>query len=133
MPDRRRRVVKKKLVESELRTGVREGGHILGFIIVERPKEDGPEYAAYVRVSWTRGFRVLRKWRDDTEREYRHLGLLYQAAREFGFMSPVTVYRAGSPELLRFRGVLARDGGSEGADKPAVEAADDCEDEQQPS
>ena len=127
-------LAKKNLVEGELRTGLRENGRILGFIIVERPGDGRPEYVAYIRVSWTRGFRILRTWRGLADREYRHLGLLYQAAREFGFMAPVIVYRAGCGELLRFRGVLARDGGSKQVSEPeaGASASDDFEDEQIP-
>ncbi len=101
----------KRLQEAEIREGLREGGRIKGFVVVERTDSEVPEYVAYIRTSWTRGYRILRTWRDKEDRTYRILGRLYQQAREFGYMAPVTVYRMGSPELLRFRGVLARDGG----------------------
>lgn len=115
--------VKKNLLEAEIRTGLREGGQVLGFVIVERPGDGYSEYVAYIRVSWTRGYRILRTWRDKTDREYRSLGLLYQSSRDFGYMLPVTVYRAGCAELLRFRGVLARDGGSRQESEPSAEAS----------
>ena len=108
--------VRKNLQEGEVRTGLREGGQVLGFFIVERLDGDCSEYVAYIRVSWTRGFRILRTWRDKADREYRNLSLLYQLSRDFGYAAPVTVYRAGCAELLRFRGVLPRDSGSKQED-----------------
>lgn len=105
----------KGLQEAEIREGLRDGGRLKGFIIVERTDVEIPEYVAYIRTSWTRGYRILRTWRDKEDRAYRILGRLYQHAREFGYMAPITVYRAGCPELLRFRGLLARDGAKEQA------------------
>lgn len=125
--------VKKNLQEGEVRAGLREGGQVLGFVIVERPGDGCPEYVAYIRVSWTRGFRILRTWRDKADREYRNLSLLYQLSRDFGYTAPVTVYRAGCAELLRFRGVLARDGGSKQRSEPSAEASGSTpENEQSP-
>lgn len=106
----------KGLQEAEIREGLREGGHLKGFVIVERTDTEIPEYVAYIRTSWTRGYRILRTWRDKEDRAYRMLDRLYQHAREFGYMSPITVYRMGCPDLLRFRGLLARDRSGKQAD-----------------
>lgn len=79
------------------------------------------EYAIYVRTSWTRGYRILRTWRDKSDRTFRSLDKLVKLPETFGFEAPITIYKQGCAELRRFRGVLARDGGSK--DLGAMDAA----------
>jgi hypothetical protein len=104
----------KGLQETEVREGLREGGKILGLFVVERPASEGepPEFVAYIRPSWTRGYRILRTWRDRDDRAFRDFDRMLPLLRALGHDGPVTVYKAGCPELARFRGVLARDGGA---------------------
>lgn len=108
----------KGLQEADLREGLREGGKILGWLVVAR--SDGPEleYAIYVRPSWARGYRILRTWRDKEDRTFRSLDKLFKLPGTFNYHAPITVYPQGSPELRKFRGVLPRDGGVPGADGP---------------
>lgn len=114
----------KGLQEADLREGIREGGKILGWLVVAR--SDGPEleYAIYVRPSWTRGYRILRTWRDKEDRTFRSLDKLFKLPGTFNYHAPITVYPQGCAELRKFRGVLPRDGGVPGADGPdGAEAA----------
>ena len=104
----------KGLQETELRTGLGDGGTIQGLVVVARGSGDAVEYAIYVRTSWTRGYRILRTWRDKSDRTFRSLDRLFKLPASFGYHSPVTVYRQGSAELQKFRGVLASDGGTKG-------------------
>lgn len=97
--------------EAELRAGFREGGRIRGFLVVTRIGGEATEYAVYVNPSWTRGYRILRTWRDRADRTFRSLDRLFNLVVSLGWDAPVTVYRAGCPELQRFRGVQLRDGG----------------------
>lgn len=120
----------KGLQEADLREGIRQGGHIRGWIVVARG--DGPEveYAIYIRPIWARGYRILRTWRDKEDRTFRSLDKLFKLPVSFNYHAPITVYPQGCPELRKFRGVLARDGGVlgveefEGADADAEALAD---------
>ena len=104
----------KGLQEAEIREGLGKGGRIQGLFVVERPGCEGErsDYVVYIRPSWTRGYRILRTWRDKGDRAFRDFDRLLQAVRALGYDGPVTVYTAGYPELARFRGVLTRDGGT---------------------
>lgn len=102
----------KGLQEAELRAGLQEGGQVQGFIVVSRGDGDAVEYAIYVRTSWTRGYRILRTWRDKADRTFRSLDKLFKLPPTFGYYAPITVYRQGCVELQKFRGVLARDIGA---------------------
>ncbi|MCK8786572.1 hypothetical protein M0638_19540 [Roseomonas sp. NAR14] len=108
----------KGLQEADLREGLREGGKVLGWLVVARG--DGPdvEYAIYIRPSWTRGYRILRTWRDKEDRTFRSLDKLFKLPSAFNYHAPITVYPQGCPELHKFRGVLARDGGVPASDGP---------------
>jgi hypothetical protein len=103
----------KGLQETEIREGLKEGGRILGLFVVERPAspEDPVEFVVYVRPSWTRGYRILRTWRDKDDRAFRDFDRMLPLLRDLGYDGPVTVYKAGCVELSKFRGVLVRDGG----------------------
>lgn len=115
--------------EAEIRAGLREGGHIRGFLVVVR--KDGPatEYAVYVNPSWTRGYRILRTWRGKADRTFRNLDSLFHLPSAFGWTEPVTVYPAGSSELRRYRGVQARDGGRT---PDQMDAVQQCEPDDKP-
>ena len=104
----------KGLQEAEIRDGLANGGHIRGLFVVERPgsEDERSDYVVYVRPSWARGYRILRTWRDRSDRVFRDFNRLLQTIRALGHEASVTVYRVGSPELAKFRGVLARDGGT---------------------
>lgn len=98
------------LEESDIRSGLAEGGRLLGVFIVERPLRGGPGYIAYLRTSWKRGFRGLRTYRARSDRVYRDLDRLVRLIRdEFNYGGPITVSVAGAPELRRFRALLPRD------------------------
>ena len=103
----------KGLQEAELREGLANSGCIRGLFVVERPgvEDERSDYVVYIRPSWARGYRILRTWRDRSDRSFRDFNRLLQTVRGFGHAASITVYRAGSPELAKFRGVLARDGG----------------------
>jgi hypothetical protein len=103
----------KGLQETEIREGLKGGGRILGLFVVERPASAGEpgEFVVYVRPSWTRGYRILRTWRDKGDRAFRDFDRMLPIIRDLGHDGPVTVYKAGCPELARYRGVLVRDSG----------------------
>lgn len=98
--------------EAELRIGFREGGHLRGFLVVVRSSGEATEYAVYVNPSWSRGYRILRTWRDKADRTFRSLDSLFHLPTVLGWNAPVTIYPGGSSELRRFRGVQIRDGGT---------------------
>ena len=97
--------------EAELRTCLKLGGQLQGLLVVARSGLDATEYAIYVRPSWTRGYRILRTWRDKDDRTFRSLDRLFKLPVSFGYHAAITIYPAGCPELQKFRGVLAKDGG----------------------
>jgi hypothetical protein len=81
--------------------------------VVERPAsaDEPAEFVVYIRPSWKRGYRILRTWRDKGDRAFRDFDRMLPILRDLGHDGPVTVYKAGSTELARFRSVLVRDGG----------------------
>lgn len=103
-----------ELQEAEIREQLRQGGHIRSLLVVERPALEGerPDYVVYMRPSWTRGYRILRTWRNKSDRTFRDFDRLLHTVRDLGYAGPVTVYRFDCPDLARFRGVLFRDGGT---------------------
>ena len=101
----------KGVQETELRAGFRDGGRIRGFLVVMRTGDGATEYAVYVNPSWSRGYRILRTWRDKADRTFRSLDNLFNLPAALGWNASITVYPAGSPDLRRFRGVQVRDGG----------------------
>ena len=115
----------KGLQEAELRAGLQEGGQVQGLIVVSRGDGDAVEHAIYVRTSWTRGYRILRTWRDKADRTFRSLDKLFKLPPTFGYYAPVTVYRQGCAELQRFRGVLARDLGARDGTADAAGSPDE--------
>ncbi len=80
---------------------------------MERPAPAGerPDFVVYMCPSWTRGYRILRTWRDKGDRTFRDFDRLLRTVRDFGHVGPVTVYSFDCPDLVKFRGVLVRDGG----------------------
>lgn len=96
--------------ECEIQEGLREGGRVAGFFVVDRSNGGAPEFVGYLRGTWTREFHILRTFRDKSDRVYRDLSRLVHLARfEFGYTAPIIVYAAGAPELRRFVGVCERD------------------------
>jgi hypothetical protein len=99
--------------ESDLRSGLRDGGQVLGAFIVARGEE---EFVVYLRCNWIRGrgFRIIRTWRGSSgDRKFRNLQSAWGFVRKFDFLGRVTVYPVGDPELRGFMGVSPRDfGGS---------------------
>jgi hypothetical protein len=99
--------------ESDLRSGLRDGGQVLGAFIVARGEE---EFVIYLRCNWIRGrgFRIIRTWRGSSgDRTFRNLQSAWGFVRKFDFLGRVTVYPVGDPELRGFTGVSPRDlGGS---------------------
>lgn len=98
---------------------IREGGRVLGVVIVERDRTGGSEYAAYVNVSWERGWRVLRTYRDRDDRTWRDFDRLLPYVRsELGFDASISVCSAGAADIERFPAIAAR----ERANRRAVHA-----------
>lgn len=98
--------------EMELRSGLRDGGQIQNVVAVARQSAGNPEFVAYLRISWKLGYHILRVWRGAEERCFRTADAVLQLAWRYDFPGPVVIYRAGAPELGRFRGILAIDGGT---------------------
>jgi hypothetical protein len=95
--------------EADLQVSIRQGGSVVGALVVERRAR---EYVVYLRASWMRGraYGVLRTWRGHGgDRVFKSLDVAFRFVRRFGFMGRITVYPAGDPELRQFAGVLAED------------------------
>jgi hypothetical protein len=111
--------------EADVRSGLAEGGRILGIFIVERMLPNGPGYIAYLRTSWKRGFHALQTYRGRSDRVYRDLDRLVRLIRdEFEYGGPITLSSAGAPELRRFRALLPRDSGGTRAGRSVPPAGD---------
>jgi hypothetical protein len=95
--------------EADLRSGLKDGGQVLGAFIVARSEE---EFVVYMRCNWIRGrgFRIIRSWRGlSGDRTFKHLQSAWGFIRKFGFLGRVTVYPAGDVELRQFVGVASQD------------------------
>jgi hypothetical protein len=114
--------------EADLRQGIRDGGHIQGVLAVARSTQAEPEFVAYLRVSWTLGYHILRRWRDKGDRIFQTADAALQTVWRHGFRGPVLVYRAGDPELARFRGVSPQDKGRIDSEMPSepIEQPQEC-------
>ena len=100
--------------ESDLRSGLRDGGQVLGAFIIARGEE---EFVVYLRCNWIRGrgFRIIRTWRGSSgDRKFRNLQSAWGFVRKFNFLGRVTVYPVGDPELRQFVGVAPQDLGGIG-------------------
>jgi len=101
------------LQEAEIQENIREGGSIIGMVVVERADHAGMEYAPYFSTSWRPEFRIFRTSKSRSDRTYKDFRLLLKFARsECGYRGPVTVYGAGAGELRRIQGIKAEDLGS---------------------
>jgi hypothetical protein len=95
--------------ESDLRSGLRDGGQVLGAFIIARGEE---EFVVYLRCNWIRGrgFRIIRTWRGSSgDRKFRNLQSAWGFVRKFDFLGRVTIYPVGDPELRGFTGVSPGD------------------------
>jgi hypothetical protein len=109
--------------ESDLRSGLKDGGHVLGAFIVARGED---EFVVYLRCNWIRGrgFRIIRSWRGSSgDRTFRNLQSAWGFVRKFNFLGRVTVYPVGDPELRGFTGVSPRDLGGSPFMQTSVDAA----------
>jgi hypothetical protein len=93
-----------------LQQRLRRGGVVAGALVVERGAAGMREYVAYLHVSWERGWRVLRTYRDKEDRTYRDLDRLLQHVRDdLGYEGSISLLRSESPELGRFPVVASRE------------------------
>ena len=95
--------------EADLRSGLKDGGQVLGAFVVARSEED---FVIYLRCNWIRGrgFRIIRTWRGSSgDRTFKNLQSAWGFVRKFNFLGRVTVYPAGDPELRQFVGVSPKD------------------------
>jgi hypothetical protein len=95
--------------EADIRSGLKDGGQVLGAFIVARSEE---EFVVYMRCNWIRGrgFRIIRSWRGlSGDRTFKHLQSAWGFIRKFDFLGRVTVYPAGDVELRQFVGVAPQD------------------------
>jgi hypothetical protein len=110
--------------EADLRSGLRDGGQVLGAFIVARSEED---FVIYLRCNWIRGrgFRIIRTWRGSSgDRTFKNLQSAWGFVRKFHFLGRVTIYPAGDPELRQFVGVSPKDLGEPVPVVRAVAVAD---------
>jgi hypothetical protein len=115
--------------EADLRDGLRDGGRVQGVLAVVRTTGEDPEIVAYLRVSWTLGYHILRRWRGKGDRVFRTTDAVLQTVWRHGYLGPIVVYRAGDPELARFRGVSPQDQGRRDVTRPSsTEESDDSTD-----
>jgi hypothetical protein len=104
--------------EADVRSGIKDGGQVLGAFIVARSPED---FVIYLRCNWIRGrgFRIIRTWRGSSgDRTFRNLQSAWGFVRKFDFFGRVTVYPAGDPDLRQFVGVSPNDLGDTLANGP---------------
>jgi hypothetical protein len=116
--------------ESDLRSGLKNGGQVLGAFIVARGED---EFVVYMRCNWIRGrgFRIIRSWRGSSgDRTFKHLQSAWAFIRKFGFFGRVTIYSVGDVELRQFVGVAQQDlgnspglAGTTGLDAPDTAAS----------
>jgi hypothetical protein len=95
--------------EADIRSGLKDGGQVLGAFIVARSED---EFVVYMRCNWIRGrgFRIIRSWRGlSGDRTFKHLQSAWGFIRKFDFLGRVTVYPAGDVELRQFVGVAPQD------------------------
>ena len=95
--------------EADIRSGLKDGGQVLGAFIVARSEE---EFVVYMRCNWIRGrgFRIIRSWRGlSGDRTFKHLQSAWGFIRKFNFLGRVMVYPAGDVELRQFVGVVSQD------------------------
>ena len=117
------------LEEHDIRSGLGQGGSILGIFVVESSAHRGPKYVAYIRTSWKRSFFALRTYRGRSNRMYRDLDRLVRLIRdEFRYRGPITIHIEGAPELRRFRAFVRKDGadapvGGRSGSTPFIEAS----------
>lgn len=111
-----------------MRGGIRGGGRIQGVLVVARTTQPEPAFVIYLRVSWTLGYHILRRWRGKGDRILQTADAALQTVWRHGFRGPVLVYRAGDPELARFRGVSPQDKGRHDTEMPVepIEQPHEC-------
>ena len=110
--------------EADLRSGLKDGGQVLGAFIVARSEED---FVIYLRCNWIRGrgFRIIRTWRGSSgDRTFKNLQSAWGFVRKFNFLGRVTVYPTSDPELRQFVGVSPKDLGEAVRMVHAVAVAD---------
>ena len=96
--------------QAEIQARMKEGGRLTGFLVVDRTSHDGPEFVAYIRGSWSPGYRLLRSFRGRSVRAFKDVSRLLHVARyTFKYLPPIVVYAAGAPELKRFPGIWPTD------------------------
>lgn len=94
------------LQEGEIKAALRSGGSIRGAFFVARRESYGFEFQVYLRPSWGRPYMPLRTFGGKADRTYRDVGRLLQlVCEDFKFIGSITIYKAKSPELARFRGL----------------------------
>ena len=100
--------------------------------VIARPVERGAGYVAYIRTSWTRGFRPLRTFHDKGDRVYRDLDLLVGLIRtKFAYHGEISIFEASDEALQRFRLLLPTDRESLAHD-PGKHVGDDDDQAQSP-
>ena len=111
-----------------MRAGIRDRGRIQGVLVVARTTQPEPAFVIYLRVSWTLGYHILRRWRGKGDRVLQTADAALQTVWRHGYRSPIPVYRAGDPELARFRGVSPRDKSRDDIERPArpIEQPPEC-------
>jgi len=97
--------------EADLRDGIRDGGRVQSALAIVRATRNEPQVVVYLRVSWTLGYHILCRWRGKGERIFRTADAALQTIWRHGYRGPVVVYRAGDPELARFRALSPQDRG----------------------
>lgn len=103
-----------------MRDGIRRGGRVQGALVVVRAAQTPPRIVVYLRVSWTLGYHVLRRWRGKGDRIFRTTDGALQTVWRHGYHGSVAVYRAGDPALARFQGVVPEDQGGRDSRQPAL-------------
>ena len=111
-----------------MRAGIRDGGRIQGVLVVARTTQPESAFVIYLRVSWTLGYHILRRWRGKGDRILQTADAALQTVWRHGYRGPIQVHRAGDPELARFRGVAPQDKDRQDSEMPAepIEQPPEC-------
>ena len=96
--------------EADIKSGLQEGGSVLGVFVICRGEPRGKRWVAYLRTSWTRGFLPLQTFRGRSDRAFSSLDRLVSLLRDdFRYTGEISLFMPGDPELKRFRILLPTD------------------------
>ena len=90
------------ITEADIVSELQRGGHIAEVAVLERRDE---EFVIFVSPSWSKGFRLLRKFRNTGTRTFKDVMRLLRFVRDtWGYRGSLTVY---TPDALAANGLIS--------------------------